>query len=59
MRSRLSAISLEVALELGAARRVLAFGRNGDAARQVLEEPPLVEVALGGEDGLRAAMSAV
>src|SRR5262249_8627869 len=48
-------LGLEVAHELCAPRRVLALGGYRHAAREVLEEPSLVEVALGGEDGLRAA----
>jgi len=37
----------EIAGKLGAARGILAFGGNGDAAREVGEKPALVEVPLG------------
>jgi hypothetical protein len=51
----LGELDLEVLGKRRGALRILALGRNGHAAREVLEEAAIVEIPLGGEDGLRAA----
>src|SRR5262245_16203287 len=48
-------LGLEIARELRRARRVLALRRDRHPPCEILREAPLVEIALGSEDGLRAA----